>query len=234
MIALSRPLNILSGAITRLAVTGRSTGADFEEVKKFSMRLGLAAALILGLGLILLSPLIRMFLKTESLLLFIPLGLTLFIWSLTGVLKGLFASIEEFGILSYATTVELFVRAVCGIILVLLSLKIFGALVGSVFGAVSIFILLLKRKGRLYEVYNQRRQQGIFKKSFSSITTKVFFIALPTGFFLELDVLLSKRFFSAEEAGIFAAAALVGKGLLMFSTIASAVIYPKLIEERLS
>ncbi len=234
MIALSRPVNILGWAITRVAVTGRATGIDFEEIKKFSIKLGLAVALIIGLGPLLLSPIIRMFLKTESLLLFLPLGLTLFIWSLTGILRGLFTSIEAFGVLSYTATVELFVRAVCGITLVLLGLKVFGAIAGSAFGALCVFLLLFGRRRYIVERYNERKQQGISGGGFSSIATRVFFIALPTGFFLELDLLLAKRFFSPEEAGIYAAAALIGKGLLMFSTVASAVVYPKLVEERLS
>lgn len=234
MIALSRPVSILSWAITRVGVTGRTTGIDFEEVKKFSIKLGLAVAFIIGLVPILFSPLIRMFLKIENLLLFLPTALTLFIWSLTGILRGLLTSIESFGVLSYTAIVELFVRAACGVTLVLLSFKVFGALAGSAFGALSVFILLLSRRKHIDEIYTKRKQKGILEEGFRSITTKVFFIALPTGFFLELDLLLAKRFFSPEEAGIYAASALIGKGLLMFSTVASAVVYPKLVEERLS
>jgi len=234
MIALSRPVNILSWAITRVGVIGRATGTDFEDVKRFSIKLGLAVALIIGIGPMLLSPLIQTFLKTGTLYLFLPLGLTLFIWSLTGILRGLYTSIEAFAVLSYTTIAELFIRALCGISLVLLGFRVFGALSGSVFGALSVFILLLSRRKYISEVYNDRKKQGISEEGFRSITTKVFFIALPTGFFLELDLLLAKRFFSPEEAGIYAASALIGKGLLMFSTVASAVVYPKLVEERLS
>lgn len=234
MIALSRPINILSSAVTRLAVTGRTAGTSFEEIEKFSIKLGLAIALILGLGPILLSSLISDFLKTGSLLLFMPLGLTLFIWSLTGVLRGLFASLEKFGILSYTSAAELFVRAVFGIAFVLLGFKVLGAIASSAIGALFVFILLSDRKRYIVTAYNERKQHDILERGFGSITSKVFFIALPMGFFLELDVLLAKRFFAPEEAGIYAAAALVGKGLLMFSTIASTVVYPKLIEERLS
>lgn len=234
MIALSRPVSILSWAITRIGVIGRTTGIDFEEVKKFSIKLGLAVALIIGFVPLLLFPFISVFLKVENLLLFLPLGLTLFIWSLTGILRGLFTSIESFGVLSYTSIAELFIRALCGISLVLLGFRVFGALAGSVFGALSVFILLLSRRKYISEVYNDRKKQGISEEGFRSITTKVFFIALPTGFFLELDLLLAKRFFSPEEAGIYAASALIGKGLLMFSTVASAVVYPKLVEEKLS
>lgn len=234
MIALSIPVNILSGAITRIAVTGRVAGMNFEKIKKFSIKLGITLASVAGFGLILLSPLLQGFLKTGSLLLFLPLGLTLFIWSLTGILRGLYTSIEAFGTLSYAAAVELFVRAVCGITFVLLGFKAFGALAGSVFGALSIFILLFDRRGRVEKEYNVRKQDGVAVDNFGGITSKVFFIALPTGFLLQLDLLLAKRFFSSEEAGIYAAAALIGKGLLMFSTVASTVVYPKLVEERLN
>jgi len=234
MIALSMPVNILSAAITRVSVIGRTTGIDFDRIKRFSIKLGLVLTLIIGLGLLLLSPLIQKFLKTENLFLFLPLGLTLFIWGLTGVLRGLYTSIEAFGVLSYTAIVELFVRAVCGITFVLLGFKVFGALAGSIFGALSVFILLFNRRGYVEKEYNVRKQDGIVVDNFGGITSKVFFIALPTGFLLQLDLLLAKRFFSSEEAGIYAASALIGKGLLMFSTVASTVVYPKLVEEKLS
>jgi O-antigen/teichoic acid export membrane protein len=234
MIALSRPVNILSGAITRIAVIGRTTGRAFEDIKKYTTRLGLAVAFILGLGTIIFSPLIRIFLKTEDLILFIPVGIALFIFSLTGILRGMFASIEAFKVISYTTIVEFFTRAVFGIIFVLLSFKVLGALTGSVFGAISVFLLLYGKRKNLMTVYDERKQQNISTEGFHGITAKVFFITLPIGFFLELDLLLAKRFFSPDEAGIYAAAALIGKALLMFSILASTIVYPKLVEERLS
>jgi len=234
MIALSRPVNILSGAVTRVAVTGRATGVDFKEIKSFSLRLGFFVALTVGLGPVILSPLIRDFLKAGDLPIFILVGLSLFIWSFTGVLRGLFSSVEAFGVISYTTTAELFIRAVCGIGLVLLGLKAFGAIASSVFGASAVFILLYAKRKYIINAYNERLKQGAPESGFKNITAKVFFIALPVGFFLELDMLLVKRFFSPEDAGIYAAAALIGKGLLAFSMIASAVVYPKLIEERLN
>jgi O-antigen/teichoic acid export membrane protein len=227
-------VGILSGAITRVGVTGRSAGVDYDKVKRFSIKLGITIACIIGFIPVVFSPWISIFLKTENLLLFFPIALTLFLWSLTGILRGLLTSIESFGLLSYAAGIELFVRALCGVVLVLLGFQVFGALMGSAVGALSVFILLAGKRKHINEVYNMRKQKGSSEESFSTITTKVFFIAIPTGFFLELDLLLAKRFFDPEEAGIYAAAALIGKGLLMFSTVASAVVYPKLVEERFS
>ena len=110
----------------------------------------------------------------------------------------------------------------------------FGALIGSAFGALGVFILLLSKRKRLYEIYESRKHQSVSEEGFSNIATKVFFITVPTGFFFELDLLLAKRFFSPEEAGIYAAATLIGKGLLMFSIIAATIVYPRLVEEKLS
>jgi O-antigen/teichoic acid export membrane protein len=234
LIALSRPINILSGAVTRIAVSGRSSGMAFEEIDRFTLRLGLAVAFILGLGTIIFSPAIKMFLKTESWMLFLPVGITLFILSLTGILRGLFASIEAFGTISYTSIIELMMRALCGIIFVLLGFQVMGAIGASVIGAFAVFMLLFLKKKNIITIYNARKKQNDFKEGFRSITAKVFFITLPMGFFLELDLLLAKRFFSPDEAGIYAATVLIGKALLMFSFLASAVVYPKLVEEKLS
>jgi O-antigen/teichoic acid export membrane protein len=234
MIALSRPVSIVSWAIARIGVTGRTAGIDFEKVKKYSVRLGLTIACVIALIPILFSPLLSKFLKTGHVFFFLPIALTLFLWSLTAILRGLFTSIESFGILSYAGGIELLIRALCGVILVFLGFQVFGALVSSALGALSVFFLLLRKKSLLPEAYNRRKQQNTSGEGFGSITSKVFFITVPTGFFLELDLLLAKRFFSPEEAGIYAAATLIGKGLLMFSIVASTVIYPRLVEEKLS
>jgi O-antigen/teichoic acid export membrane protein len=234
MIALSRPVSIVSWAIARIGVTGRTAGIDFEKVKKYSVRLGLTIACVIALIPILFSPLLSKFLKTGHVFFFLPIALTLFLWSLTAILRGLFTSIESFGILSYAGGIELLIRALCGVILVFLGFQVFGALVSSALGALSIFFLLLRKRNLLPEAYNRRKQQNTSGEGFGSITSKVFFITVPTGFFLELDLLLAKRFFSPEEAGIYAAATLIGKGLLMFSIVASTVIYPRLVEEKLS
>jgi len=234
MVALSTPVSILVSAITRVAVSARTAGRDFNEVKRFSIKLGLTVALLLGFGTLFLSPLIKLFVKAENLYIFLPIALTFFIWGLNGILRGLLTSVESFALLSYAATLELFMRAVCGILFVLAGFEVFGAIAGSAFGALCLMVLLLFKSNHIENTYNERKYNGASRDSFSKTTAKVFFIAMPTGFFLQLDLLLAKRFFPAEEAGIFAAATLIGKSILLFSTIASTVVYPKLIEEKLS
>ncbi len=234
LLALSRPLSILSGVITRVAVTGRFNGVDFKDTKDFCMKLGVILALAVGFGSAILSPFFKMFLKIDNILLFLPLAVTLLLLGLTAVWRGLFASIESFAIVSYSSIAELFLRGVSGIILVFLGFKVFGALSGSALGVVAAFCLLYSRRKQISKSYNERKQETLSNSKFGSISAKVFFIAIPAGFFLELDLLLSKRFFSPHDAGIYAAAALIGKGLLIFTTVASAVVYPRLVEERLS
>ena len=56
LLALSRPVSILSGVITRVAVTGRSNGADFKDTKHFCMKLGVIIALLVGFGSAIFSP----------------------------------------------------------------------------------------------------------------------------------------------------------------------------------
>jgi O-antigen/teichoic acid export membrane protein len=146
----------------------------------------------------------------------------------------LFTSVESFRLLSFATGIEAFARAACGIVLVLWGFQSLGALLGSALGASALFIFLLSKRNNIISLYNLRKQQGSPDNSLHKITALAFFVTVPTGFFLELDVLLAKRFFLPEDAGIYAAAALVGKGLLLFSTLASAVVYPKLVEEKLN
>lgn len=234
MIALSRPLWTLSSAITRVAVSGRAAGHEFDQVQGFSLRVGVITSIIIGACVIALSPVLRGFLKVNSLLSFIFIGATLSIWSLCGVLRGLFASVELFSIISYTSIVELLVRAVAGIALVIMGFKITGALSGSLLGAMVLLSYLWQNKDRVQKLYEERLGGRKVLDKFRWIIAKVFFISIPVAFFFELDLLLIKRAFPAEEAGIYAASALMGKSLLMFSALAAAAIYPRLIEQRLN
>ncbi len=234
LLALSRPVSILSNAVARVAVTGRTSGIGYGRIKAFSARIGLLFGVTIGIAPVLFSPLIRSFLKSGDILTMTAIGAALFLWTLSAVLRGLLISVEAFKILSITGVVELFMRALCGIALVYANWQVFGALMGSAFGGLCLFIVLYSKRKLIADAYGRQMQQNAPWESAHAITAKVFFIVIPTGFFLELDLLLTRRFFSPEQAGIYAAAALIGKGLLLFSTVASSVVYPKLVEERFS
>jgi O-antigen/teichoic acid export membrane protein len=234
LLALSRPVSILSNAVARVAVTGRASGVGYERIKKFSKKIGLLFGVAMGTAPVLFSPLIRSLLNTGDILTLSVIGATLFFWTISAILRGLLTAIEAFGMLSYTGVIELFFRAVFGVGLVYANWKVFGALAGSAIGSFLLFILLFSKRKIIADSYSQGMQQNLRWEGFRAITAKVFFIAVPTGFFLELDLLLTRRFFSPEQAGVYAAAALIGKGLLLFSTVASSVVYPKLVEERFS
>lgn len=233
LLAFAWPINTLSSAVTRVAVTAREAGANFARIERFVTKLGLAMALALGIWPILFYPLLRTFLNIEGFYSFLLIGVTLFLWSISGVIRGLLSSIEAFGIISSTGIFELFVRAIFGILLVLLGMKVFGAIVSSTIGAFFVLALLVKQRPLVESAYNKGKQTFMFKENLGKITLNLFLMNLPVGFFIELDRLLAKRFF-LQEAGIYSASALIGKEILIFSGLASSVVYPKLIKERLS
>ncbi|MBZ0156866.1 MAG: oligosaccharide flippase family protein [Alphaproteobacteria bacterium] len=230
LFTLSRPVPVLATAVARVAVLGRGEGRDFGEIRRFSFRLGTALSLGLGLGTVLLAPLFEHFLHAGNRKLFLFLGLTLFIWGMAGIYRGLLVSLEHFRDISYADTLEMLVRAACGSFLLLAGFGSAGAFWSVAAGALVLFVLVLRRGEKIEEGYTRRLQNGDSKGSASTIAGKVFLIALPVGLFTELDTLLIKRLFSPDEAGMYAAAALIGKGLLLFSVALSSVLYPRLVE----
>ncbi|MFN3535063.1 MAG: hypothetical protein ACK4WB_06715, partial [Desulfatiglandales bacterium] len=128
---------------------------------------------------------------------------------------------------------ETFSRASIGIILVLLGAGVMGALGSSAMGAFLALWFGAKRVG----VFRERRpyhRESFKVGDFWSTTGKVFIIAMPVGFFQEMDVMLAKRFFLPDFAGLYASCALVGKGLLAFGGVFSTLIYPKLVRAQLS
>jgi O-antigen/teichoic acid export membrane protein len=128
----------------------------------------------------------------------------------------------------------MFAKTITGITLVFIGFKINGALSASFVGAMFLFFAYWQRLHKVSELHNERLKKERYLEKFTRITIKVFFIFIPVGFFYELDLLLIKRFLPPEKAGVYAAAALVGKALLTFSSIAGGVIFPRLVEQKFS
>lgn len=233
LIALSRPANLLTGAVARIAATIKLKEQGSDEVLSFSKKLGLFSSLMLGLIPLCFYPLFKVWIKVQGFELYLIVSITLMAWAWLNVIKGLLVAEEDFWTISISGILETLGRATIGILLVLGGLAVKGAMASSALGGF-IGIWVVERKTGLFK----RGRQKIYliggRRGFISTTLKVLVLSVPVGFFIELDVMLAKRFFDPEFAGIYASSALIGKGLLMFSAIFSTILYPKLVRSKLS
>lgn len=188
---------------------------------------------MLGLVPLCLYPLFKVWIKVQGVELYLIVSITLMAWAWLNVIKGLLVAEEDFWSISLSGILETLSRAIVGILLVIAGMGVKGALASSALGGF-IGIWVVERKAGLFKKYNQKIHHIRSSRGFISTTLKVLVLSVPVGFFIELDVMLVKRFFDPEFAGIYASSALIGKGLLMFSAIFSTIIYPKLVRSKLS
>ncbi|MEM3449547.1 MAG: hypothetical protein QXP38_11875 [Nitrososphaerota archaeon] len=234
MLALSRPIGAISAMVTRVAVSGKLEGKEFDEVFRFAARLGGIVALIIGLVPLAGFPIIGKVIGITGVGLYIPVGGTLFAWALLNVFRGLFASVEDFRTVSLSSILEFSLRTASAIILVVSGAGVFGALLSSAIGASAALGFCVKKMDNIRRMYAVEGAAGewLARNSLLSSSVKVALITIPIGFFLELDVILAKRYFSPSDAGLYAAGAFLGKTLLSCSAIAGGVIYPRLVASR--
>ena len=233
LLAMSMPLGVLSVTVTRTVINAQPE-MTHEELSYYLSRFQIILSISILVIFLISSGTIAKFLKVSHGYLLVPVALALSVLSVVFVLRGVLASVEAFNIISYSSIIELLVRAISGIALVILDLKVFGAICGSLIGAVTaLFYLLMKRPLSIKKTVFMERQKNknfVFEKSI----LKVFFIGLPAGLIMYLDTILSKRFFPDEIVGIYGAVSLIGKSILILSSIFATVLFPKLVKEKVN
>ena len=233
LLSFSLLLTLPFGAIS-LAVANETVRLEKEKISDYIRQLlffNITFAVFLFVLLLINIKWISTFLHIDNPLLilitFLIPVISLFPSILIGVLQGL-QFFKPYALVT--TSVQLF-RLVFGVILVILGLKVFGALLGTIFGAVAGLMLLLffirsylswppfKRKG-------ERIKQTI-KKSLSYLGYTGAFFSL-----MYVDVPLVRHFFTAQETGFYSAAALLGKVPVYLIGSMGMVIFPKVVEMR--
>jgi O-antigen/teichoic acid export membrane protein len=124
----------------------------------------------------------------------------------------------------FLVNIELFGRLAFGLLLVIIGLGVFGAVVGILIAlAVSVFM------GRHYlKEYVIKSTDGVFmpdKKVLTySLTILINTIAVTS--IISIDILLVRHYFSAADAGTYAAVSTLGKTILFATLPISAVMFP--------
>ena len=229
----STPVSPLGTTLTRF-FTEYITTKDFDFLTliflKFLRRL-LLGGLVLFLVFVIFAPTLGRFLNTRSIYL-IVCGTIIALTLISPLFLSLIQSFQRFSLFSLIIFSSSLMKFLIGFFLMLSGLKVLGGLLG-ILGS-SIFTLLLSILFIPYflkdlKVKTEKRDK-LSKVDLSPIYKYFFPVALSIVSFTiltNIDVILVKHFFSAQDAGYYSWAQMVGKILLFLPSALTIVTFPK-------
>jgi len=225
LLTLAAPANVLQIIIARLSAGFYAT-RSYESLRRLSTHTvrwtSLVALLVAAAGVLFRDPLATFFHTTSGPVLATAaaLGIYLVITVQRGVLQGS----HRFGELSASYVIEALARVGAGIPLAL-HYGAFGALLGAVIGAAVALVY------NLWTIHAATRGDGVaaafdlrhIVRVTSGIGVSQFALTVLSFY----DVALVRHVFDARSAGLYAAAALVGRAMLGMLQFVPTVVMPK-------
>lgn len=213
--------------ITFVTVTFQLTAAKFAAVhsadndaqklagvRRFLVRwgwgLGLALAALLGFG----APFWQQFFHTASPWPFVILAVGLPIYFAQGVDRGVLQGTTRFGLLAVSYQAEMWVRLAVAIVLVGLGWSVNGAVGGITASFLATWLVARRAKAAMPAAGALPRSH---KSAVAAFAGPVIVAHVSQILINNSDILIVKRFFEAEEAGLYAALALIGR-IVFFAT----------------
>jgi len=172
------------------------------------------------------SPFLGKFLNIETPLLIITGALLILVFTLP-VNRGILQGMKEFSKLGVNFFAEGIVKLGFVILLILLGMKVYGAVLGIIIGtlfAILISIIFLKK------VIKTKTDKNVETKGIGIYSLPVLASVAAITIFYSIDLILAKRFFP-DIAGEYAVIAMLGKILFFGSMPISRVMFP-LVSER--
>ena len=175
-----------------------------------------------------LTPYIRRFLNIDISAPVYVVGMLLGVSFITPIVRGTLQGIQDYKALSVNMILDSFLRLVFGISLIVLGLRVSGAIGSQVISAIVAFFIsiyfVLKLRSSDEGTYKIPRA-SIYKYSFLTLYTISCFLLLTN-----LDVVLVKHFFDPHTAGIYSSAVTIGRIILYFPGAMAIVLFPKISE----
>lgn len=190
---------------------------DFEQlssVRSWQLRiawgLGLFLMLVLGGGALFWKE----FFHSASAWPFVILAVGLPVYFAQGVDRGVLQGQTRFGRLAVSYQAEMWVRLGFAILFVSIGWSVSGAVVGISLSFLAAWLISLDARGNLPKptALSQEDKNAIMLFAWPVIVAHVSQILINNS-----DILIVKRFFEAEEAGLYAALALIGR-IVFFAT----------------
>jgi len=180
-----------------------------------------------GIALLLmgsLSPLIASILRIPGPVLPLLTFLFLFMSLLSGVGQGFLRGLSRFDQVGLSKSTEAVSRLLVGVLLVSFGLGVAGALSAYAMASLVGFLASLLPLGFLLGGQRREISFSLIDKGFPAILVSLSCFAIMTN----VDMLVVKRFLSADDAGVYAATVALGKVLLLFSALPGDIMFPRI------
>lgn len=188
-----------------------------------SLKWSFAAGLALFLLTLLLAQPISEFLQLNNFIAVVLLGFVLWFTVMQPVFEGAFRGYEQFGELGRMRLIEAFLRLVFVTSFVLAGFAISGAVFGLGLGT---FVALAFSYKHLYRL--QKRKAAVPNLArIRRYAVPVILSMVSFSLLLNLDLILVRHYFSAAEAGVFAAASFLAKAPVFVSLVFVGVLFPR-------
>lgn len=213
--------------ITFITVTFQLTAAKFAAVHtadsdpqkladlrhwlgRWGWGIGLGLTAVLGLG----APFWQSFFHTASLWPFVILAVGIPVYFAQGVDRGVLQGKTRFGLLSVSYQVEMWARLATAVAFVAIGWAVNGAVGGLTLSFVATWLVARRAKNELPTPQPLSQTE---KRAIATFAGPVIVAHLSQILINNSDILIVKRFFAAEEAGLYAALALIGR-IVFFAT----------------
>lgn len=170
------------------------------------------------------------FLKIPSTVPIIILGLLFFLNFTQTVNNGVLSGLQNFNFIAVAGFISAVLKLVLGVVLVYLGFSVDGAL-GAVALSIVVVYLMSFLPLRSLSRMKSELKYSLPWKSFFLYCAPVFLSTLGLNLLITSDIILVKKFFSPEEAGIYSALSLVGRVIFFASSSMVSVMF-SLVAER--
>ena len=223
-------LLVLSFLAMTFQLTAAKFSAEMDKVERQSMvssmgRYALGIGLVISFSVIFYSRSLQQFFQSESTWMYIIFALSIPLYFLMSIGRGYVQGVRSFRRLSMSYQLEMLVR-LCGTVALLRLLNVEPGI------SISLGILASVALGNI-----PIRNRALKPLTGSNRLTKTIWVFAMYTLFYELsqvlinntDILLVKHYFSAHEAGLYAALAMIGRVVFFIAWMFAMVLLPHVI-----
>jgi O-antigen/teichoic acid export membrane protein len=176
--------------------------------------------------LLLMSPFVSAFLKISSYAPFMILCVILFFSFLLPLNFGILQGQQKFLRLGICGGLTGLFKLIFGIVLVVIGLRLDGAMMAVLFSYLSVFIISFHFLRDLSRSDPRSDDLGIGIRNILAYSRTVVLSSLGIMALSNVDLILVKHFFPAEQAGMYAAVAVLGRSIFYFPGVIVMAMFP--------
>jgi len=228
---LAVPVQSLNPIVVRFATEYFVKGERGKEAKLYfkMTQATILIALLIFLGFVVLSGQISEFLHINNIWYVVVVG-GIIAFSYLGFVNNAFIQgFLKFNFLAFINVISSSIKLLAGIVLVLIGIRVFGALGGIFMMAFASFIIGFFPIRQVFShIKNNKEEIPLKAIVLYALPTVLIVFSLIS--FTSTDVILIKHFFNPQNAAVYGGLSLLGKVIFYFTSMIPAVMFPLIIK----